>query len=70
MTQISLASAAPAEVGWFDPDALPVIDDLSKLRIEKTLTADAPAWFAKPGAGIPALVHPQRGGTPTAGADR
>jgi 8-oxo-dGTP diphosphatase len=58
------------EVGWFDPDALPELDDMSKLRIETTLTDDAPAWFTKPGEQIPALDQPQRGGTPVAGADR
>jgi 8-oxo-dGTP diphosphatase len=43
------------EVRWFSPDALPELDGMSKLRIETTLVADAPAWFAKPGEQPPAL---------------
>jgi 8-oxo-dGTP diphosphatase len=52
------------EVGWFEPDDLPELDALSKLRIDTTLAADAPAWFAKPGERPPAVGHPKRGGTP------
>ncbi|MEU4624678.1 NUDIX domain-containing protein [Actinoplanes sp. NPDC023801] len=52
------------EVAWFEPDALPELDPLSRLRIDTTLTADAPAWFAKPGERHPALGRPQRDGTP------
>jgi 8-oxo-dGTP diphosphatase len=51
------------EVAWFDPDALPDLDPLSRLRIDTTLAADAPAWFAGPGERHPALEPPQRGGT-------
>ncbi|MFI7547864.1 hypothetical protein [Actinoplanes sp. NPDC049599] len=36
------------EVGWCDPEALPELDALSKLRIDTTRAADAPAWFVKP----------------------
>jgi 8-oxo-dGTP diphosphatase len=45
------------EVGWFDPAGLPELDAMSKLRIDTTLPADAPAWFAKPGEQPPALNH-------------
>jgi 8-oxo-dGTP diphosphatase len=52
------------EVGWFDPAGLPELDAMSKLRIDTTLPADAPAWFAKPGEQPPALNQPQRAGHP------
>jgi 8-oxo-dGTP diphosphatase len=47
------------EVGWFAPDALPELDAMSRLRIDTTVLADAPAWFAKPGEQPPALNQPQ-----------
>ncbi|MDR7320589.1 MULTISPECIES: NUDIX hydrolase [Catenuloplanes] len=50
--------AESTEVGWFDPRSLPELDALSRLQIETTLAVDAPAWFAEPGARVPALERP------------
>jgi 8-oxo-dGTP diphosphatase len=46
------------EVSWFDQAALPELDDWSKLRIDTTLNADAPTWYASPGERRPALAQP------------
>ncbi|MFF5499141.1 NUDIX domain-containing protein [Streptomyces aquilus] len=37
------------EVGWFDVDALPELNDFGKLRIKQAL-ADAPTWFDPTGS--------------------
>ncbi|MCX2968500.1 MULTISPECIES: NUDIX hydrolase [Streptomyces] len=36
------------EVGWFEPDALPALEDFGTQRI-KQAAADGPAWFAPAG---------------------
>jgi 8-oxo-dGTP diphosphatase len=46
------------EVGWFAPDALPVLDDWARLRILTALTDDEAAWYAAPGTRNPALTQP------------
>ena len=46
------------EVGWFDRDALPDLDDWSLLRIRTTDRADDAAWYAVPGERHPALIQP------------
>jgi 8-oxo-dGTP diphosphatase len=46
------------EVAWFDPDALPDLDDWSRLRIGTTSGPDDPAWWASPGEQHPALSRP------------
>jgi 8-oxo-dGTP diphosphatase len=42
-------------VEWFEPDALPPVDDYVKLRIEAYLKGNPAAWFAKPGEVNPAI---------------
>ncbi|MEV6844681.1 NUDIX domain-containing protein [Actinoplanes sp. NPDC051411] len=37
------------EVAWFDPGALPDLDDWSKLRIDTTAGLDDPTWCVPPG---------------------
>ena len=46
------------EVGWFDPVALPALNDWVRLLIDTTLRGDAPAWHARPGERHPALGQP------------
>jgi 8-oxo-dGTP diphosphatase len=46
------------EVAWFNPDALPDLDDWSKLRIATTANADDPTWCAPPGERHSALNQP------------
>ncbi|MEV0155779.1 NUDIX domain-containing protein [Micromonospora sp. NPDC050686] len=46
------------EVGWFAPDALPDLDDWSRLRLDTTAAEDAPTWHAAPGEKHPALRQP------------
>ncbi|MFC8347323.1 NUDIX domain-containing protein [Streptomyces sp. NPDC057280] len=38
------------EVGWFDVDALPELNEFGKFRIKQAL-ADAPTWFDPTGSG-------------------
>ncbi|MEU8263792.1 NUDIX domain-containing protein [Micromonospora sp. NPDC048999] len=45
-------------VGWFDPDALPELDDWSRLRIDTALREETSAWYAAPGERHPALTRP------------
>lgn len=47
------------EVGWFDPDDLPDLDDWSRLRIDTTVREEAPTWHARPGERHPALGQPE-----------
>jgi 8-oxo-dGTP diphosphatase len=47
-----------AEVAWFDPEALPDLDEWSRLRIGSTLAEDGPAWHAAPGERHSALLRP------------
>jgi 8-oxo-dGTP diphosphatase len=44
-------------VAWFAPDALPDLDDWSRLRID-TARSDGPPWYATPGEHHPALRRP------------
>ncbi|MEH0845696.1 NUDIX domain-containing protein [Micromonospora sp. CPCC 205711] len=46
------------EVGWFDPGALPALNDWVRLLIDTTHRGDAPAWHARPGERHPALGQP------------
>lgn len=46
------------DVGWFDPDNLPDLDDWAKLRIDTTLGAGDPTWYAQPDERHPALDQP------------
>ncbi|SCF20551.1 NUDIX hydrolase [Micromonospora mirobrigensis] len=46
------------EVGWFAPDALPELDDWSRLRIDTTVAPDTATWHAAPGEKHPALGQP------------
>jgi 8-oxo-dGTP diphosphatase len=46
------------EVSWFDADALPDLDDWSKLRIKTTAGVDDPTWRLPPGESHPALTQP------------
>ncbi|MDI6097096.1 NUDIX domain-containing protein [Actinoplanes sp. NEAU-A12] len=46
------------EVAWFAPDALPELDEWSKLRIETALGPDGPAWHAAAGQRHPGLIRP------------
>ena len=46
------------EVGWFDPDDLPELDDWAWLRIGTTDATEAPTWYAQPGERHPALGQP------------
>ena len=43
------------EVGWFGPDDLPEIDELTRLRIETTVAEEAPAWYVPAGVQHPAF---------------
>lgn len=46
------------EVGWFEPDDLPALDDWSLLRIDTTVAQDDRTWYAGPGERHPALGQP------------
>jgi 8-oxo-dGTP diphosphatase len=46
------------EVGWFDADDLPDLDDWATLRITTTGDPDGMAWYAPPARRHPALTQP------------
>ncbi|BCJ70143.1 NUDIX hydrolase [Polymorphospora rubra] len=37
------------EVAWFDPADLPALNPRTRLRVDTTVAAEGPAWFARPG---------------------
>ncbi|MEU8818377.1 NUDIX domain-containing protein [Actinoplanes sp. NPDC048796] len=57
-TEATVADDESLEVGWFAPEALPPLDDWSKLRIEAALSGDTAAWYAAPGEKHAALNQP------------
>ncbi|MBD9734935.1 NUDIX domain-containing protein [Streptomyces sp. H28] len=38
------------DVGWFEPDALPELDDFARFRVKQAMS-DAPTWFDTTGIG-------------------
>jgi 8-oxo-dGTP diphosphatase len=46
------------EVAWFNPGALPELDDWAKLRIDTTTSVDDRTWYAQPGQRHAALSQP------------
>jgi 8-oxo-dGTP pyrophosphatase MutT (NUDIX family) len=43
------------EVAWFDPTALPALDEYTRTQITVALDEKASPWFAQPGAAYPGM---------------